>query len=118
MRAETHFSCWDKYERSPLLEGAFYIKNAIFAIMSVVLFGCGCRVVKEIMRSFGLPDWRFTRQAMECLHVATETEMTLLFELSQFLVAHASRVTLKTKDVHCLGAVMDAAGVPFPKTGR
>ena len=59
------------------------------------------RLVKDIVANYsGGEPFRFTPQALQALHVATEDYLIGLFEDSYLCALHAKRVTLMRKDMN------------------
>jgi len=59
------------------------------------------RLVREIVHNFSVDEpFRFTPQALQALHVASEDYLVGLFEDSYLCALHAKRVTLMRKDMN------------------
>lgn len=59
------------------------------------------RLVREIVTNYSTEEpFRFTPQALQALHVASEDYLVGLFEDSYLCALHAKRVTLMRKDMH------------------
>ena len=59
------------------------------------------RLVKDVILNFKFEtSFRFTTQALQALHVASEDHLVALFEDSYLCTLHASRLTLMKKDIN------------------
>lgn len=56
------------------------------------------RIIREIAHNHN-NELRFRPEAIECIHQATETYLTALFEDTNLLAIHARRVTIRPEDM-------------------